>query len=322
MKFIYLVIAVAAIWYCSWLWVDRNVYSVAPWMESHAAIRALFGDKFGAINSLFSGLAFAGIIFTVLLQKRELALQREEVARNRDQLVEQNRTLNRQRFENTFFKMLELQSDITSKLDMLGSLGRKAHVDFQTALIESDTEFQIYKSLGKLTREQVRQIQDAGIVEVDYPALSAADVSTLTDALIQIPRAFESYLDDDIEMHRAKLKIAYQKVASKYLDSFSHYFRSLYRVLDFVHSNEDLKESEKNKYAKIMRSQLSDAELVCLFYNALMPYEIPGRPMELGFPKLGRLLIAYNILHNMNEADVIHRTHQKIFQESYRGEAR
>jgi Na+/H+ antiporter NhaC len=34
-----------------------------------------FGDKFGAVNALFSGLAFAGIIITVYMQKEELSLQ-------------------------------------------------------------------------------------------------------------------------------------------------------------------------------------------------------------------------------------------------------
>lgn len=36
---------------------------------------------FGAVNSLFSGAAFAGITFTIFLQKRELQLQREEMRR-------------------------------------------------------------------------------------------------------------------------------------------------------------------------------------------------------------------------------------------------
>jgi hypothetical protein len=41
--------------------------------------RGAFGDMFGAINALFSGLAFAGIIFTILLQREELKLQRKEL---------------------------------------------------------------------------------------------------------------------------------------------------------------------------------------------------------------------------------------------------
>jgi hypothetical protein len=43
---------------------------------------ASFGDSFGVLTSLFSGLAFAGMIITILLQKDELKLQREELTRS------------------------------------------------------------------------------------------------------------------------------------------------------------------------------------------------------------------------------------------------
>jgi len=41
--------------------------------------RGTFGDSFGAVNTLFSGLAFGGIIYTILLQRNELKLQRKEL---------------------------------------------------------------------------------------------------------------------------------------------------------------------------------------------------------------------------------------------------
>lgn len=44
------------------------------------------GDMFGAINALFSGLALAGIIYTIYLQHEELKLQREELKLTRKEL--------------------------------------------------------------------------------------------------------------------------------------------------------------------------------------------------------------------------------------------
>lgn len=59
-----------------------------------------FGDMFGGINALFSGLALVGIVFAILLQSRELELQRMELEETRkelkgqkEQLKEQNKTL-------------------------------------------------------------------------------------------------------------------------------------------------------------------------------------------------------------------------------------
>lgn len=45
------------------------------------------GDTFGAVNALFSALALAGAIYSILLQTRELGLQREEMAMNRRELT-------------------------------------------------------------------------------------------------------------------------------------------------------------------------------------------------------------------------------------------
>ena len=66
------------------LWILSTIiikYFFLDWSES-----ATFGDTFGAINSLFSGLALAGIIYTIYLQKTELSLQRKELKYTREEL--------------------------------------------------------------------------------------------------------------------------------------------------------------------------------------------------------------------------------------------
>lgn len=45
-----------------------------------------FSSMFGGLNTLFSGLALAGIILTILLQKNELTLQRQELVETREEL--------------------------------------------------------------------------------------------------------------------------------------------------------------------------------------------------------------------------------------------
>jgi hypothetical protein len=48
--------------------------------------RGQFGDLFGAVNALFSGLAFAGLIYAILLQREDLELQRKELEMTRQEL--------------------------------------------------------------------------------------------------------------------------------------------------------------------------------------------------------------------------------------------
>jgi hypothetical protein len=81
--------------------------------------RGTFGDTFGAINSLFSGLAFAGIIYTILLQRRELELQRKELIETRKEL-ERSATA-----QETSGRELRRQAEnlkMTAKLNALSTL--------------------------------------------------------------------------------------------------------------------------------------------------------------------------------------------------------
>ncbi|MGY8873253.1 MAG: hypothetical protein ACKVJE_22740 [Pseudomonadales bacterium] len=48
--------------------------------------RGTFGDMFGSVNSLFSGLAFLGVVYAILLQRQELSLQRKELELTRNEL--------------------------------------------------------------------------------------------------------------------------------------------------------------------------------------------------------------------------------------------
>src|SRR5687768_16121081 len=70
--------------------------------------RGTFGEMFGSVNALFSGLAFAALIYTIFLQRRELRLHHQEIELTHkevkaqvEQLQAQNATLNKQNFENT-----------------------------------------------------------------------------------------------------------------------------------------------------------------------------------------------------------------------------
>lgn len=56
------------------------------WLLTGGKERASLGDMFGGVNSLFSALAFGGLIYTVLLQMQELALQRRELEMTREEL--------------------------------------------------------------------------------------------------------------------------------------------------------------------------------------------------------------------------------------------
>ncbi len=99
------------------LWIC-NLFMLIGYPDTY---RGSFGDMFGPVNSLFTGLAFAGVIITILLQRHELELQREELKSTREEFKIQNKTLKVQRFENTFFQMLSLHHQIVDSIDEIVS---------------------------------------------------------------------------------------------------------------------------------------------------------------------------------------------------------
>jgi hypothetical protein len=60
------------------LWVTNWLLLLKYGGES--AERGQFGDMFGAVNALFTALAFAGLIYTAILQRRQLLLQQKDLA--------------------------------------------------------------------------------------------------------------------------------------------------------------------------------------------------------------------------------------------------
>ena len=66
------------------LWAATPI--ILYWMYGDLNKMSLFGDLFGSINALFSGLALAAIIFTVYQQHQELSLQREELKLQREEM--------------------------------------------------------------------------------------------------------------------------------------------------------------------------------------------------------------------------------------------
>lgn len=118
------ILAILTLWGASWYFI--------PLMYSKEELEAgTFGDMFGAVNALFSGLAFAGLIYTITVQRQELTLQREaiimqteelrmqreETARSADQLENQRKLTNLQIAINTVHELIQVKN---KKVESIG----------------------------------------------------------------------------------------------------------------------------------------------------------------------------------------------------------
>ena len=68
-----------------WVAAAVTVYYCFPTWE----IRAQFGEMFGAVSALFSALAFAGVIYAVILQRQDIEVSRKELAAQNQLISEQ-----------------------------------------------------------------------------------------------------------------------------------------------------------------------------------------------------------------------------------------
>lgn len=223
--------------------------------------KALFGDSFGAVNALISAFAFAGMIVAFVLQRTELKLQRKEIKAQREEFEQQNRTLALQRFENTFFNMMELQQQIVNDLSV--QTNRKVYVR------------------DNITTEHSFPSRHEELVNAIYTGRQ------FFFYLFTHKGPFEDGLGSTLILNGIT---GYEMSADRsFLD---HYFRHLYTILKFINESKDIAEFEdKYKYATFLRATLSPYELVLLFYNGLSSY---------GNLKLKPLLEKYCMLKNLD----------------------
>lgn len=102
------IISVCAAWY----FTDH----ILTWLgaPTKSDERGQFGDMYGSINTLFSGLAFAFLVANTYMQSRQLSMQQEELALTRaeisaqlDQMKEQSNIFHRQVSDSILFKLID-----------------------------------------------------------------------------------------------------------------------------------------------------------------------------------------------------------------------
>lgn len=214
---IVLLVAVTIIWGASW------------YCFKDMADRGTFGDMFGAINALFSGLAFAGVIYAIFLQRNELSLQRTELELTRKelegqklQMQAQNETFKRQNFENTFFNLLDQHNSIINNLEI------EVGIDESRLLRGRDCFREYYVRFRQYYWIRCSDDKDS------------EDSQNLESAFVEL----RNYPQGDV----------------------GHYFRNMYNIIKFI-NNSDIE--HKRLYCNILRAQLSSYELGLLFYNCI-----------------------------------------------------
>jgi hypothetical protein len=215
------------------------IYAIYPMDKFSLNKSGVFGDSFGLLTSLFSGLAFAGLIITILMQKEEISLQREDLKLTRNELnaqkqemKTQNATLKTQQFESTFFNLLNLLRSNINELTYLETYIR-------------GTDSVGFEALSKICTKLIREFYDK-----DPNVYSKAVLKTSCKTLDGVGKKFRSFLS------------AYEHTR------ILIYLRTLKSILILI-DDSAFPNAKKIFYFNILKVQLSSNELMLLFYSGL-----------------------------------------------------
>jgi hypothetical protein len=191
--------------------------------------RGTFGDMFGAINALFSGLAFAGIIVTILLQRQELELQRKELTETRKEFETQNTTLKVQRFESTFFNLLNNHNRLISEFSVKDKINEGTN----------------------LAKDIMEEITSRGFES--SPRIGRLYIRHFYDMVSRATNTNETYEGEQYDLYQSCLT---------YFPEMIVYFEGLRLLLAYVDSTELIsRKQDKDFYIDIIKSNL-------LYYEA------------------------------------------------------
>ena len=125
--------------------------------------RGTFGDLFGAVNALFSALAFAVLIYTIVLQREEIKQNREEIVLNRKELEKSSKL--QRKAQEVLIRQVE-QTHLSAKMNAMRTL-----VDYYNNQISNPKSTEEIIEKAKQKRKQI-------IVQIDQliDGLSDSDV--------------------------------------------------------------------------------------------------------------------------------------------------
>jgi uncharacterized membrane protein len=214
---------------------------------------ATWGDFVGGtLNPILTFLTVIGLLVTIHLQQRELRLTRKELAKSSNALEAQNLTTKQQRFENTLFSMIEMLNQIVNAMDVGDGDKRKTGRDCFTKFFQDlESEYFLMNWSNEPKYGEIFNIELKNIV---------GDELYYRDSFKEkFKKSISIYYFHD----KKRVINTYNYFYKSHQSDLGHYFRMLYNIFRYI----DESPFSDGIYAKILRAQLSNQELLIIFYN-------------------------------------------------------
>jgi hypothetical protein len=184
----------------------------------------------GTLNPILTFATFIGLLYTIHLQQRELRLTRNELRLTREEFERSSNALEAQ---NLTTKQQRFENTLFSMIEMLNQIVNAMDVVVGDKKITGrDCFTRFYNSIHKLYNMSNKR-------DFNWTTKIIDD----SDGLIAIG--------------------SYNRIYDGLQTDLAHYFRVLYNIFRYI----DQSEFADGIYAKLLRAQLSNQELLIIFYN-------------------------------------------------------
>lgn len=268
---------------------------IAPVIFVQESIFGIDFNKTGPIGDTVGGLmnpfiALAGVSLTFLAFYIQLIANRQQRISFRTELDEQKEQFKKNQFENQFYEMIRLHKENVSEISIT------VKTSYYSGREEVKSEYQIVgREVFNLFLNEIKILykvaervfsegnQDFWLnkayhmffqgIDYDIKKQSAEDrFRVFIDELIEIREknsVNQTSFNNVIYKYKIKPEWYNYKLFSGHSSLLAHYFRHLFITVKFVANQDEslISYSEKRKYLRILRAQLSNQEQAMLFYN-------------------------------------------------------
>lgn len=194
---------------------------------------AHIGDAIGGITAPFVAILAAALTFLAFWVQYDFN-------------EKQQASIEKQRFEHNFYEMLNIHESITQSLKM-EIVDESADVESSSRIIAKREGRDVFQFLYEVMPISSNTGAVNGIILLN------------TQQYKGLRELFAKRDDDRLTIYERNSEVG----------KLDHYFRQLYNIFRMIAEAKKLTDNEKYEYARIVRSTLSQYELVVLFYNCL-----------------------------------------------------
>ncbi len=217
---------------------------------------AHIGDAIGGITAPFVAILAAALTFLAFWVQYDFN-------------EKQQASIEKQRFEHNFYEMLNIHESITQSLKM--------EIADESADVESSSRI-IAKRKG---RDVFQLLYEVMPIFANTGAVNGIIIFN-TQQYKGLRELFAKREEDRLTIYERNSEVG----------KLDHYFRQLYNIFRMIVEDKKLTDLEKYEYARIVRSTLSQYELVILFYNCLS---------SQGVDKFKPLIQDFSVMNNLRK---------------------